>query len=69
MALVAKTSKRNSTGESRVAKIPRASELPDASATTSMALVQPSDDMARKLGNHGLAIGVDIETADWVDQK
>ena len=69
MALVAKTSKRDSTGEARVAKIPRASELPDASATTSMALLQPSDDVARKLGNHGLAIGVDIETADWTVRK
>ena len=69
MSLVAKANKRNSTGEARVAKVPRASDLQDTAATTTMALVEPSDDVTRKLGKHDLAIGVDIETADWVDQK
>ena len=70
MARVAKTNRRDTTGDaSRPGKIPRASELPDAASATKMALVPPTPEVLRKIGQAELAVGVDIETADWTDQK
>ena len=69
MAHVARSGKRNADGKDHVAKIPKASELPDATAHTTMDLVKPPEAVAHKLGERSLAIGVDIETADWIDQK
>ena len=69
MAHVARSGKRNADGKEHVAKIPKASELPDATAHTTMDLVKPPEAVAHKLGERSLAIGVDIETADWIDQK
>ena len=50
-------------------KIPKASELPDATAHTTMDLVKPPEAVVHKLGERSLVIGVDIETADWIDKK
>ena len=69
MTHVARSGKRNADGKEHVAKIPKASELPDATAHTAMDLVKPPEAVAHKLGERSLAIGVDIETADWIDQK
>ena len=69
MAHVARSGKRNADGKEHVAKIPKASELPDATAHTTMDFVKPPGAVAHKLGERNLAIVVDIETADWIDQK
>ena len=70
MARVAKPNRRDATGEaSRPGKIPRASELPDAASATKMALVPPTPEVIHKLGQTGLVVGVDIETADWTPKR
>ena len=51
----------------RRAKIPRASELPD--APRPLEYVEPSGVVLSKLGKHIMAMGVDIETADWIPGK
>ena len=70
MARVAKPNRRDTTGDaSRPGKIPRASELPDAASATKMALVPPTPEVIHKLGQAGLVVGVDIETADWTPKR
>ena len=55
MARVAKTNRRDTTGDvSRPGKVPRASELPDAASATRMALVPPTPEVLRKIGQAGL---------------
>lgn len=51
----------------RPVKIPKVQDL--IAAATGTTLVSPSKEVLRKLGANSIVVGVDIETADWLDQK
>ena len=67
LSLVAKTS--NDGSDPRKSKVPRVSDLMATPETCRNHPVEPSPEVVAKLGSQSLAVGVDIETADWTAQK
>ena len=67
LSLVAKTNDDGS--EPRKSKVPRVSDLMATPETCRNYPVEPSPEVVAKLGSQSLAVGVDIETADWTNQK
>ena len=67
MSLVAKTNKRNSTGEARVPKIPKVSELPDADKLAQVVTLPRN--IAQRFQGLDAILAFDIETHDKVKEK
>ena len=67
LSLVAKANDDGS--DPRKCKVPRVSDLMATPETCRNYPVEPSPEVVAKLGSQSLAVGVDIETADWTTQK
>ena len=67
MSLVMKTNKRNSTGEARVPKFPKVSELPDADKLAQVVTLPRN--IAQRFQGLNAILAFDIETHDKVKEK
>ena len=67
LSLVARKSTRDTDGnDPRKSKVPRVHDL---TATPELCPVEPPPEVVAKLGEQNLAVGIDIETADWTERK
>ena len=67
LSLVARKNTRDTDGKDpRKPKVPRVRDL---TATPELCPVVPPPEVVAKLGEQNLAVGIDIETADWTERK